>query len=171
MCCARDSGVQGGEGAPSPLCPLQPPLEKGWLGHSPSRRRRMVSARTWRPLRSRESRWPGRGAEAAAVGAASFRLPRGGGCERRRWERVAEAQPAVATSPGPPAFLSPSRGFSPNTLPGVCWGGLRAQVSEPDLKRWKSQLPASPAQSLPGSVTQGHEDTHPSLGFPICIMG
>lgn len=74
------------------------------------------------------------------------------GGDGSEWQKPSLLSPPP---PAPPAFLlSPSRGFSPNTLPGACLGGLRAQVSEPGLKRWKSQPPASPAQSRPGSVTQ-----------------
>lgn len=58
----------------------------------------------------------GREGEAAAtVGAASFRLPRGGGCERQGWEPVAEAQPAVGAS-SPTLPPRPFQRLLPQTL-------------------------------------------------------
>ena len=54
-------------------------------------------------------------------------------------------KPGLLLPPPPaprPASLALPQASSQNTLPGARLGGLRAQWSEPSLKRPKSQLPA-----------------------------
>lgn len=66
-------------------------------------------------------------------------------------------QPFKRLLPKYPAWSPPGRPESP---------GVRAWSEEVEVP-----ASASPAQSLSSSVTQGHEDTPPSLSFPICTMG
>lgn len=67
------AGLQGRVRAQPTKCPSTAPGE-GRLGHSPQAAEDGLGEDT-SPLRSCKSRWPGEGG-AAAVGAASFQLPR-----------------------------------------------------------------------------------------------
>lgn len=151
VCYARDTcdgGAQGGEGASQALCPPNRPApgdpqarEQGRVGDGPPTATAaggLGEDLTPTPILREQM------GEAATVGAASFCLPRSGGCEKQGRKPVAEARPAVATSSCPPwpASLALPQASSQSTLPGARLGGLRAQWSEPGLKRPKSQLPA-----------------------------
>lgn len=118
VCCARGQRLRGGEGAPPAHGSLSSPLEKGRLGHSP-RDGRGWSCRTWRPLASCKSRWPGRRRRQQLV-PPSFRLPRRRGVRggREEW-KVAEAQPACSTSSRPPSLSALQEASPQILLPGA----------------------------------------------------
>lgn len=117
VCVTHVTGRLGGEGPPATVATsLSPgiPRRRGGWGPAPTATAAGCLGEDLTPTPScaRADGWGEE--EAATVGVASFRLPRGGGCEKQGWERMAEAQPAVATSPRPPAcLLGLSRGFSP----------------------------------------------------------
>lgn len=169
VCCARDSGLRGGEGAPSPMCPSQPPEKGGW-GTAPETAED-DPARTWRPLRSCKSRWPGRGAAEAATAAPASGSPTAAG--------VRGAMGASGRSPAQGRHLpapKPSSALQEASPQIPCLELRPGGLESPGVRAWSEEVevPAStsPAQSLPSSGwTQGHEDTPPSLSFPICTMG
>lgn len=94
------------------------------------------------------SRWAGRGEAAATVGAASFWLPRGGGCEKQGWERAAEPS-LLSASPSQPASLALPEAPPPAPAAEPPAWSLPGKPKSPVVRR-PAGLAASPAQPCPG---------------------
>lgn len=113
------------------------------------------------PIRVREQM--GReGMAAATVGAASFRLPQGGGCEKQAWEPMAEAQPAVSTAPSQPASSALPGASPPIPLLGACLGGQEASGQSWGSGEPKTPLPAQLGLVLAERCRPTDEATPPS---------